>query len=52
MYKWDTQQNQKSRKYVEVYSFLSLSRKFGDKYGKKLMNTAAKTRIDAAKTAS
>ena len=25
---------------------------FGDKYGKKIMNTATKTRIDAAKTAS
>ena len=27
-------------------------RKFGDKYGKKLMGTATKTRIDAAKAAS
>ena len=27
-------------------------RKFGDKYGKKLMNAATKTGIDAAKTAS
>ena len=32
--------------------FLSFARKFGDKYGKKLINTATKTRIDAAKTAS
>ena len=27
-------------------------RHFDDKYGKKIMNTATKTRIDAAKTAS
>ena len=31
---------------------MSFSRKFGDKYGKKLMDTATKTGIDAAKTAS
>ena len=40
------------RKYVKRYGFLSFARKFGDKYGKKLMDTATKTRIDAAKTAS
>ena len=40
------------RKYVKGYGFLSFARKFGDKYGKKLMDTATKTRIDAAKTAS
>ena len=40
------------RKYVEGHSFLSFARRFGDKYGKKLMNTATKTGIDAAKTAS
>ena len=40
------------RLYVQGYGFLSFARKFGDKYGKKLMNTAAKTEIDAAKTAS
>ena len=28
------------------------AKKFGDKYGKTLMDTATKTRIDAAKTAS
>ena len=33
-------------------AFLSFSRKFGDKYGKRLMDTATKTEIDAAKTAS
>ena len=42
----------KYRKYVEGYGFLSFARKFGDKYGKKLMDTATKTGIDAAKTAS
>ena len=30
---------------------MSFARKFGDRYGKKLMDTAAKTGIDAAKTA-
>ena len=40
------------RKYVKGYGFLSFVRKFGDKYGKKLMDTATKTGIDAAKTAS
>ena len=40
------------RKYVEGYDFLSFARKFGDKYGKKLIDTATKTGIDAAKTAS
>ena len=39
-------------KYVKEYGFLSFARKFGDKYGKKLMDTAAKTGMDAAKTAS
>ena len=42
----------KYRKYLKGYVFLSFARKVGDKYGKKLMDTAAKTRIDAAKTAS
>ena len=40
------------RKYVKGYGFLSFARKFGNKYGKKLMDTATKTGIDAAKTAS
>ena len=31
---------------------MSFARKFGDKYGKKLMDTETKTRIDAAKIAS
>ena len=42
----------KFRKYVKGYGFLSFTRKFGDRYGKRLMNTATKTGIDAAKTAS
>ena len=42
----------KHSKYVKWYDFLSFARKFGDKYGKKLMNTPTKTGIDAAKTAS
>ena len=42
----------KYRKYVEGYGFLSFSRKFGTKYDKKLIDTAAKTGIDAAKTGS
>ena len=29
-------------KYVQGYGFLSFARNFGDKYGKKLMNTATK----------
>ena len=30
------------RKYVQGYGVLSFAKKFGDKYGKKLMNTATK----------
>ena len=30
------------RKYVQGCCFLSFARNFGDKYGKKLMNTAKK----------
>ena len=42
----------KHRKYVQGSGYLLFARKFGNKYGKKLMNTATKVRIDAAKTAS
>ena len=42
----------KFRKYVKGYGFVSFARKFGDKCGKKLMDTATKTGIDAAKIAS
>ena len=44
-------QQPRFRKYVKGYCFLSFARKFGNKYGKKLMDTATKTGIDAAKTA-
>ena len=37
------------RKYVKGYGFLSFAKTFGNKYGKKLMDTATKTGIDAAK---
>ena len=40
------------RKYVKGYVFLPLARKCGDKYDKKLMDTATKTGMDAPKTAS
>ena len=40
------------RKYIKRYGFLSFTRRFGDTYGKKLMDTATKAGIDAAKTAS
>ena len=40
------------RKYVKCHGSLSFSRKFAKKYGKKLMDTAKKAGIDAAKTAS
>ena len=39
------------RKYVKGYGFLSFARQFGNRYVKKLMDTATKTGIDAAKTA-
>ena len=42
----------KYRKYVEGYGFFSFAKKFGDKYGKKLMDIAIKAGIDAAKTTS
>ena len=42
----------RKRKYVEGYGFLPYARKFGDKNGKKLIDTATKLGIDAAKNAS
>ena len=38
------------RKYVKGYCFLSFAKKIGYKNSKKLMDTATKTGIDAAKT--
>ena len=40
------------RKYIQGYGFLSFARKFSDNCSKKLMDTATKTGIDAAKTVS
>ena len=40
------------RKYVKGYGFLSFARKFGDKYGKKLMDSATKTSKNFTKTTS
>ena len=37
------------RKYVKGYGFLSFAKKFGNKYGKKLMDNATKTGKNAAK---
>ena len=39
----------KYRKHAKEYGFLSFAGRFGDKYGKKLMDTATKKGIDAAK---
>ena len=36
----------KYRKDVQGYGFLSFARKFGDKYGRKLMDTVTKTGTD------
>ena len=41
----------KFRKCFTGYHFLSFAKKFGNEYGKKLMDAATKTGIDAAKTA-
>ena len=40
------------RKYVKGYGFLSFAKNFGNKYGKKLKDTATKTGMDAAKNLS
>ena len=40
------------RKYIKGYGFLSFAKKFGNKYGKKLMDTATKTGMDTAKMTS
>ena len=40
----------KFRKYVKGYGFLSFAKNVGNKYGKKLIDTATKTGVDAAKT--
>ena len=40
------------RKYVKSFGFMSFAKKIGNKCGKKIMDTATKTGIDAAKAAS
>ena len=40
------------RKYVKRYGFFPFARSFGDKFGKKIMDTTRKIWIDATKTAS
>ena len=40
---------QRARKYVKGYRFLSFARNLFDKYGKKLLDTATKTGADAGK---
>ena len=42
----------KFKKYVKGYGFLSFPKRFGDKYCKKIMDTATKIGIDTAKAAS
>ena len=42
----------KFRKYVQGYGFLFFARRLGDRYGKKLIDTATKTGTGAANTAS
>ena len=42
----------KFRKYIKGYGSLSFARKFGNIYGKKLMDTATETEMDAAKIVS
>ena len=43
MYKMRHSLEPEYRKYLKGYGFLFFARNFGDKYGKKLMNTAMKT---------
>ena len=42
----------KYRKYVKRYGFFLFLKRFCNKYGKKLMDAATKTGVDAAKSAS
>ena len=51
-YKTEILNRRKFKKYVKGFSFLSFKRKFGDKYVKKLMDTATKTWTDPTKTTS
>ena len=52
---WFTDQNNRPKSAentLKEFGFLLFTRKFGGKYGKKLMDTATKKEINAAKTAS
>ena len=42
----------RTRKYVKGYGILSFARNLSNKYGKKLLDTVTKKRLDALKTAS
>ena len=42
----------RTRKYVKGHGFLSFVRNLSDKYGEKILDTATKTELDVAKTAS
>ena len=42
----------RTRKYVKEYRFFSFARNLSNKYGKKLLDSATKTRLDALKTPS
>ena len=42
--------NSTEPRFRKVYGLFSFARKFSNKCGKKLMNTATKTGMDAAKT--
>ena len=42
----------KDRIYVKGYGFMSFARSMSNKYGKKLVDTAKKSAVDAVKTAS
>ena len=43
---------QRTRKYIKGYGFLSFTRNISNKYGKQLLDTATKTGLDALKSAS
>ena len=44
MYKMRYSIEPRERRYIKGYGFLSFATNFGNKYGKKLMNTAIKNR--------
>ena len=42
----------KTRKYIKVYRYLQFARNLSNKFGKKLLDAATKTGLDALNTAS